>query len=77
MSQTINYSKYGLVEKNGIWYGKKGNYWSNLKQDDNKNYVADLEKNSAYDVMKKYFPQHEDVIFSSKRVGGGGNIRFV
>jgi SAM-dependent methyltransferase len=70
MEQGINYTKYGLVEKGGIWYGKKGNYWSNLSKDKNKNFVADLKENRAYDVMKKHFPQHEEVIYSCKRVGG-------
>jgi len=70
MKENINYSDFGLTKKNGIWYGQKGNYWSNLDKNDNNSFVEDLKENSAYEVMKKHFPQHEDVIFSSKRVGG-------
>lgn len=54
----------------GIWFGPKGNYWSNLGQQDNSDYMEDLPRIGAYETMKKYFPEHEDVIFSLKRAGG-------
>ena len=66
----VNFDACDLTERDGILYGKQGNYWSNLSQKDNATYTKDLTDMSAFDLMKKYFPQHEDVIFSPKRTGG-------
>ena len=59
-----------LEFKNGIWYGPKGNYWSNLGKNENSEYMEDLPEIGAYETMLKYFPEHENVIFSLKRAGG-------
>jgi SAM-dependent methyltransferase len=58
-----------LVEKEGIWYGPEGGYWSNLERDKSQVYLNDLKTLGSEATMKKYFPQHEDVL-SPKRAGG-------
>ncbi len=70
MEKQLNYQTLGLIEEDGIWYGKKGNYWSNLSKEENSGYVQYLKNQDAFKVMKKFFPQHEEVIFSPKRSGG-------
>jgi len=70
MEKGLNHQELGLINKDGIWHGKEGNYWSNLSQEENLDYVQYLNQVDAFTVMKKYFPQHEEVIFSPKRAGG-------
>lgn len=59
-----------LTFKNGIWYGAKGNYWSNISKTDNKSYMSNLDTLGSFQTMKNFFPKHEDVIFSPKRTAG-------
>lgn len=59
-----------LELRDGIWYGEKGLYWSNLSREDNQSYIRELPQLGAKATLRKYFPQHEEVIFSPKRMGG-------
>lgn len=61
-----------LNYREGLWSGPQGGYWSNLTKEQNARYMEDLQAMSAYDVMRRHFPQHEAVIFSPKRIGGIG-----
>ena len=64
-----------LTEKEGIWYGPEGGYWSNLERSKSGVYLKDLEALGSMETMKKYFPQHGDVI-SLKRMGGAATLDF-
>ncbi|MGB2601656.1 MAG: class I SAM-dependent methyltransferase [Candidatus Omnitrophota bacterium] len=64
-----NYINNQLIEKEGIWYGPEGGYWSNLEKSKSQVYLNDLKTLGSEKTMKKYFPQHEDVL-SPKRAGG-------
>ena len=54
MEKQLNYQTLGLIEEDGIWYGKKGNYWSNLSKEENSGYVQYLKNQDAFKVMKKF-----------------------
>ena len=60
----------GLENKNGIWEGPSGGYWSNLDIEENKRYLKDLSVLGARKTVEQYFPQHSEVIFSPKRAAG-------
>jgi cyclopropane fatty-acyl-phospholipid synthase-like methyltransferase len=70
MNNDFDFQELGFAKKDEIWYGQEGNYWSNISQKDNSEYSKYLKEEDAYSVMKRFFPQHEEVIFSPKRVGG-------
>jgi len=59
-----------LENRDGIWFGPAGGYWSNLDIDESKSCLKDLSVQGARKTVEKYFPQHLDVIFSPKRAGG-------
>lgn len=59
-----------LERKNRIWNGPEGNYWSNLNIEENKNFLEDIGTLGSKNSVKKYFPEHYDVIFSPKRAAG-------
>ena len=59
-----------LEKKEGIWLGPPGGYWSNLDLEENRRYAKSLPESGARDTVKRYFPEHFDVIFSPKRAGG-------
>ncbi len=59
-----------LEERDGIWFGPAGGYWSNLDQDENNNFTRVLPDLGARKTVEQYFPQHLEVIFSPKRAGG-------
>lgn len=59
-----------LEKKEGIWFGPSGGYWSNLDLEENRRYVKSLPASGARDTVRRYFPEHFDVIFSPKRAGG-------
>lgn len=59
-----------LEKKEGIWFGPSGGYWSNLDLEENKRYVKSLPESGTRDTVRRYFPEHFDVIFSPKRAGG-------
>lgn len=65
-----------LQKKRDIWYGPKGGYWSNLARMDNESFVKELNSLGARGTVKKYFPKHEQVIFSLKRMGGAATLDF-
>jgi len=64
-----------LIEEDSIWYGPEGGYWSNLEKSKSRVYLSDLKTLGAEATMKKYFPQHEDVL-SLKRAGGIATLDF-
>lgn len=63
-----------LINKDGIWYGKQGNYWSYISQKEHSLFAQHLREESAYEVMKKYFPQHEEEFSSPGRMGGVASL---
>jgi hypothetical protein len=62
----VNYQKIDV----GFFVADIEGYWSNLNKKENKNLIASLEHNPAREVLKKYHPDFEDVIFSPKRQAG-------
>ncbi len=66
-----------LKEEEGIWYGPEGGYWSNLEKSKNAIYLKDLKNLGAKNTVRKYFPQHEEIIFSLKRLGGVATLDFL
>lgn len=65
-----NIISQGLSDINGIWFGPKGWYWSNLDKEENNKYLQDLSAWGAKKTVESHFPQHSEVIFSPKRAGG-------
>ena len=59
-----------LRQECGIWYGEKGNYWSNLDIEENRQYLQDLNNFGSKKLVEQYFPKYREVIFSPKRAAG-------
>ncbi|MDP3791582.1 MAG: class I SAM-dependent methyltransferase [Candidatus Omnitrophota bacterium] len=59
-----------LENREGIWFGPSGGYWSNLDKNENDRYVSDLSGLGSRKTVQCHFPQYFDVIFSDKRAGG-------
>ena len=60
----------------GLWCGPIGMYWSNLEKPQNFLYLKDLDRLGSWETMKRYFPQHEKIIFSPKRIGAVATLEF-
>jgi hypothetical protein len=59
-----------LGRNNRIWIGPEGNYWSNLNIEENTKFLQDIDILGSKNSVKKYFPEHYDIIFSPKRAAG-------
>jgi len=69
MIQKYLESNYQLSDK--IYQDQNSSgYWSNLSKDDQKILFSQLNNYSTQYVIRKYFPQHYDVIFNPRRAVG-------
>ncbi|MBF0380669.1 MAG: class I SAM-dependent methyltransferase [Magnetococcales bacterium] len=68
--------KNSLKLQDGIWQSDSGGYWSNIEQEQMTKFLEDLDSMDSLAVVRKHFPQHEEVIFSPQRVGGVGILDF-
>lgn len=63
-----------LMNEGGIWRTGTGGYWSMLDKNAMAAFQGDLGSMSAQDVVRKHFPDLEDLIFSPRRTGGIGML---
>lgn len=66
--QEIIHSRLKRIDN--IWFGGKGNYWSNLNLDENVDLIKELDYSSCNDVIQRRCPEYSNVIFSPKRSAG-------
>jgi hypothetical protein len=59
-----------LENREGIWFGPEGNYWSNLDKSEQEMLAQDLKELGAQGALQKHFPQFMEVVFSLKRAAG-------
>lgn len=63
-----------LTNEGDIWRAGTGGYWSMLDKDTMAAFQNDLGTMSPQDVVRKHFPDLEDLIFSPRRTGGIGML---
>ncbi|MBF0444330.1 MAG: class I SAM-dependent methyltransferase [Magnetococcales bacterium] len=68
--------KNSLKLQDGIWQSDSSGYWSNIDKEQMGRFLEDLDTIGSLAVVRKHFPQHEEVIFSPQRVGGVGMLDF-
>jgi hypothetical protein len=68
--------KNSIKLQDGIWQSDSSGYWSNIDQEQMGRFLEDLDSIGSLAVVRKHFPQHEEVIFSPQRVGGVGILDF-
>ncbi len=68
LKETIEKS---FILDDGIYRtSREEGYWSNINKDQQAAFMADLQANSSREVIRRRFPQWEDMIFNSTRAVG-------
>lgn len=57
-------------DQRGVWISGIKGYWSNLTKSENTELLNSLGQAQARDVIRRFHPEYEQIIFSEKRVAG-------